>query len=87
MLRQEVWRCSVSYSTYLEQNGGFGVADRLAHGLHPRPPKTCPVIKHVDFSASTKTLDQADESPDTQILAGERASNGVLLGFSLGFDV
>jgi hypothetical protein len=31
----------------------------------PPPPKTCPVIKHVDFSASTKALDQAEETPDT----------------------
>lgn len=31
----------------------------------PRPPKTCPVIKHVDFSASTKALDNTDSTPDT----------------------
>ncbi|THY54290.1 hypothetical protein D6C97_01312 [Aureobasidium pullulans] len=40
----------------------------------PRPPKTCPVIKHVDFSASTKTLDQADESPDTPTKASSPPS-------------
>jgi hypothetical protein len=31
----------------------------------PPAPKTCPVIKHVDFSASTKAMDTADDAPDT----------------------
>jgi hypothetical protein len=42
----------------------------------PPPPKTCPVIKHVDFSASTKTLDQADETPDTPTKASPPSKAG-----------
>jgi hypothetical protein len=40
----------------------------------PPPPKTCPVIKHVDFSASTKALDQAEETPDTPTKASSPLS-------------
>ena len=40
----------------------------------PPPPKTCPVIKHVDFSASTKALDQAEDTPDTPTKASSPPS-------------
>ncbi|KAG9840096.1 hypothetical protein KCU98_g9437, partial [Aureobasidium melanogenum] len=40
----------------------------------PPPPKTCPVVKHVDFSASTKAFDQAEETPDTPTKASSPPS-------------
>ncbi|KAG9626729.1 hypothetical protein KCU64_g18625, partial [Aureobasidium melanogenum] len=40
----------------------------------PPPPKTCPVVKHVDFSASTKAFDQVEETPDTPTKASSPPS-------------
>jgi len=50
------------------------ISDAEKAGPPPPPPKTCPVIKHVDFSASTKALDQAEETPDTPTKASSPPS-------------